>query len=209
MSSWRLPGTLPPARSRERVRPQLLGDWNPWERPWVPSPGRAIVVADPNDPARYRHVPIYSVEQNGALITFGAERSVSGGWRFYIPASVGEPSSFEAALAKYEGFWRRSRIGPDDFPWPHSDETWGARISFLIALDRVEAKAERISSRGFSICRLCHCRNGSRSYRFADWEWPEGLRHYIAKHQVRPSARFEQFIRSHALVPKVAVPAGS
>ena len=202
MSSWRLLGKLPPARSREQVRAQFLGDWNPWEKPWIPSPDPAIVLMDPNNPARCRHVPVYFVEQDGALLTFGAERGLSGAWRFYVPASPKDPSSFEASSAKYEGFWRRSRTGPADLPWPQPDELWGARISFLIALDRIEANAERIPSRGFSFCRLCHCRNGNRSYRSADWEWPEGFRHYIAKHQVRPSARFEQFIRSHALFGK-------
>ncbi|KAA6458692.1 hypothetical protein DYQ86_19260 [Acidobacteria bacterium AB60] len=202
MSSWRLLGKLPPARSRERLGAQFLGDWNPWESPWIPSPARAIVVSDPHDPTRSRHVPLFSVEQNGARITFGAERALSGMWRFYVPAKPGEPSSFEASSANYEGFWRRSPSDPDDLPWPQPDPLWGTRISFLIALDRVEANAEPIPSRGFSFCRLCHCRNGSRSYRFCDWEWPEGLRHYIAKHQVRPSARFEQFIRTYALFRK-------
>lgn len=204
MSSWRLLGKLPPARSREHVRAQLLGDWNPWESPWIPSKDPAIVLPDPDNPARSRHVPIYSVEQNGTLVTFGAERAVSGTWRFYVPASPNEPSSFEASSARYEGFWRRSPTDTDDLPWPHPDEAWTTRVSFLIALDRVEANAQSVSSRGFSFCRLCHRRNGSRSYRSVDWEWPEGFRHYIAKHQVRPSARFEQFIRSRALFPKAS-----
>lgn len=197
MSTWRLLGKLPSARSREKPGARLPGDWNPWENAWIPSPDGAIVLRDQQSPAHSRHVPVFSVERDGATLTFGADCTPSSMWRFYVPASPGE--GFAASPARYEGFWRRSRDITDALPWPEPDETWTGRISFLIALDRVEAQAQSVSCRSFSICRLCRSRNGSRSFRFAEWEWPEGLRHYIARHQVRPSPAFERFIRNHAV----------
>jgi hypothetical protein len=196
MSTWRLLGKIPSARSREKTNPRLPGEWNPWENAWIPSPDGAIVLRDQRGPSQSRHVPIYSVERDGDLIKFGAECALSSLWRFYVPASPGEGFAFEASPAKYEGFWRRSRDVAEALPWPEPEETWAARISFLIALDRVEAQAQSVPCRGFSFCRVCHQRNGIRSYRFAEWEWPEGFRHYIAQHQVRPSPEFERFIRS-------------
>ena len=198
MSTWRLLGKIPSARSREKTSAQLPGDWNPWEEAWIPSPDGTIVLGDQHSPAHSRHVPIYSVERDGDPLKFGADCTLSSMWRFYVPAPPGEPYAFEASPAKYEGFWRRSREIADPLPWPEPDETWTARISFLIALDRVEVHAQSVSCRGFSFCRVCHSRNGSRSFRYAEWEWPEGFRHYIARHQVRPSPEFERFIRNQA-----------
>jgi hypothetical protein len=31
-----------------------------------------------------------------------------------------------------------------------------------------------------------------------EWEWPEGFRHYVADHCVRPSVAFEHFVRERA-----------
>jgi len=198
MSTWRLLGTLTPPRSRERVSARSLGTWNPWEKPWIPSPDPAIVVLDRKNPARSRHVRLYSVESEEGILRFGADQAASGMWRFYVPASRGEPWAFDVVSAKYAGFWRRSPTDRNDLPWPEPDETWTGRVSFLGELAQVEARAERIPHRGLSLCRLCHCRNGSRSFRFGNWEWPEGFGHYIARHHVRPSPEFEAFIRNHA-----------
>ena len=62
------------------------------------------------------------------------------------------------------------------------------------ALDSVESRAKRVGYRGFSPCRLCERDNGNSAFRVADWEWPEGFRHYLADHDIRPSQSFEEFV---------------
>ena len=52
------------------------------------------------------------------------------------------------------------------------------------------------SYRGFSSCRLCGCSNGSREYRFGKFVWPEGFRHYITMHNVKPTDAFIAMIKS-------------
>lgn len=48
--------------------------------------------------------------------------------------------------------------------------------------------------KGSSTCRCCGNTNGSGDYKSDGWVWPEGLHHYIAKHNVRPSLAFQEFI---------------
>jgi hypothetical protein len=93
-----------------------------------------------------------------------------------------------------EGHWRGSRYRTSDLPWPVPSPAWDGRTAFLDALARAEARAEAMGFRGFSLCRLCGCRNGSVEYRLGDWRWPSGYRHYVADHDVRPSRDFERFI---------------
>lgn len=103
-----------------------------------------------------------------------------------------------------EGFWRQrpdpvgDRWRDDDLPWPLRTADWSQRSEFLDALLLVESHAESVSYRGWSNCRLCCRENGSRSFTLGEWEWPEGYRHYIVEHHVRPSVAFEQFVNSHA-----------
>ena len=93
-----------------------------------------------------------------------------------------------------EGFWRSSKNANEDLPWPEPDPSWARRSIFLDALDRAEAEAQRFPAAGFSLCRLCGCMNGSQQLVLEPWQWPEGYRHYIEIHQVRPSSNFESFI---------------
>jgi hypothetical protein len=95
---------------------------------------------------------------------------------------------------KYEGHWRMSCDAESHLPWPRPGRDWPDRVTFLRALDRVEADAERIAYRGFSHCRICECINGNEAFRLAEWEWPAGYRHYLVDHGVRPSEEFEAFI---------------
>ena len=97
---------------------------------------------------------------------------------------------------RHEGFWRLSKDADENLPWPEPDPTWVHRLTFLEALDRVEEIAEKVPAGGFSFCRLCGCRNGSQQLALDRWQWPEGFRHYIVVHQVRPSSEFENFIGS-------------
>lgn len=95
---------------------------------------------------------------------------------------------------KREGYWRASHDQESELPWPTLEPCWGDRAEFLAALDRVEAVAERAAYRGYSLCRVCGSRNGHEGLRLAEWEWPAGLGHYVADHEIRASRAFETFI---------------
>ena len=103
-----------------------------------------------------------------------------------------------------EGYWAH-RVEPTDslgepaLPSPEAG-SWAAQEvePFLVRLDAVERALSRRelvrSFMGFSTCRICACRNGTREFFIEGWKWPEGLRHYIADHRVRPSGDFLDLI---------------
>ena len=109
-----------------------------------------------------------------------------------------------------EGFWYSEY--EKDLPMPQAnDKPWEGKDEFLDYLTDVESDAltnywaanegvdyepcdEVIGMRGFSICRICGIGNGSHEFHINDWYWPEGLRHYIEEHNVRPSDEFIKFI---------------
>lgn len=198
MSIWRLLGDLPQVWTREEIRAQSLDGWSPWQRPWNPCEEPGIVVPDPEDSKRFRHVPMYWVEHDGEVIKFAVDYLGRGMWRFFVPAASTEKGAFEARIARQEGFWRSSSHSDENLPWPQPDAKWPQRAAFLEAFDRVEAEAHRVYYRGYSRCRICRCLNGTQSFRLDVWEWPEGFRHYMAEHEVRPSSEFELFVREWA-----------
>jgi hypothetical protein len=95
----------------------------------------------------------------------------------------------------YEGHWRHAAGEDSKLPWPVPDPAWPGTAAFLRALDAAEAKAIVVDFMGISKCRLCGRANGSSEFRLRRWGWPEGYRHYIADHQVRPSPEFERFVK--------------
>src|SRR5215472_11878403 len=118
------------------------------------------------------------------------------------------PMDFEAfggEPRRSEGFWRHT-LDPDEdlpwpqmkqdqhLPWPQPDPAWSDRSAFLEVLHYAEAEAERFVEWGFSKCRLCGCQNGDASFVLENWDWPQGLRHYVVDHNVRPSPEFELFL---------------
>lgn len=100
---------------------------------------------------------------------------------------------------RQEGHWRRSRDERSPWRWPQPEHGWPALPAFLEALDRAEAAAERLVYRGISPCRLCGRPNGCVAFRLAGWEWPEGYRHYLADHAVRPTPAFQAFAEAAAM----------
>jgi hypothetical protein len=61
----------------------------------------------------------------------------------------------------------------------------GERTDLCNRLQATEnTKAEKIQYRGHSTCRLCGCLNGSASFSYNGYEWPEGLKHYVLEHGV-------------------------
>ena len=165
-----------------------------WQRPWNRCDEPNIVVPDAEVTNTFHHAPTYWVEHEGHEMKFAVVHLDSGVRRFFVPADSLDERAFEARTPQYEGFWRSSPNGDEDLPWPQPDVTWQKRIVFLEALDRVEALAQKIPYRGFSHCRLCGIGNGNKSLRLDIWEWPEGFRHYVAEHQVRPTPTFEAFV---------------
>jgi hypothetical protein len=197
MSIWRLLGECPQAVTREELNSLSLEGWNPWRENWTRLDVSDIVLADVKDPTRRRHLRIYEVKNGGAGMMFAAD-CVAGTWRFYVPAEEGTAGAIEAIEPRYEGHWRASYNEASELPWPQVEYNWHGREPFLQALSAVEAKAERISYRGYSLCRFCGCTNEHEGLRVAEWEWPAGYRHYIVAHDVIPSAEFAEFILARA-----------
>ena len=52
--------------------------------------------------------------------------------------------------------------------------------------------------RGFSRCRICDERNGSKEYYSDEFRWPEGYGHYVAEHGVKPPQEFIDYLLKRA-----------
>lgn len=117
------------------------------------------------------------------------------------------------------GFWR-SESHPH-MPVPIPGEPWEGKGLDLAALTAVEmhytnryqewqdryaacvdagttlnesAPNEVEEFKGFSTCRCCGIENGNREFVVRGWRWPNGYRHYLTEHNVRPDARFMKAI---------------
>lgn len=93
---------------------------------------------------------------------------------------------------RIEGYWRTSYA--PELPMPATDVDWPERDRFLPLLDDVQKAARARYTKGMSTCRICGETNGSIEYELDEWKWPEGLRHYLSDHGVRPTADFEAFV---------------
>ena len=61
--------------------------------------------------------------------------------------------------------------------------------------DRYQKSGVNVTeSRGFSVCRVCGCANGSRTFVHGGFMWPDGFRHYIEEHNVKPSDEFIEMV---------------
>jgi hypothetical protein len=96
-------------------------------------------------------------------------------------------------IKRREGFWK-----PDNhsyLPRPESSPfAWRGKANFLTKLEEVQTEAHVTRYKGYSTCRLCGCANGSGEYSIDGWVWPEGFKHYVDEHNVRPSLAFQEFI---------------
>ena len=186
--TWRLFGECPafdPRAVPDMLRPMIVNV--------APLAEPTLILHDPEIPAGENWLRPWLTTQGTPqrfLQCFTGDRMC----RFYVPATSG--TTFTSELACYEGHWRNSIDEESELPWP-APGAWGADRSHVIEqLARVEAMAYRVSYRGYSMCRLCGQRNGSRGLRLDRWEWPEGYMHYLVAHDVVPSREFEVFIRS-------------
>ena len=97
-----------------------------------------------------------------------------------------------------EGYWRQAIDEASPLPWPEPDYIWSGRAEFLKCLDFAESKSTAIDYMGHSTCRVCGKENGASEFTKGLWVWPEGFKHYIEEHGVRPSRDFEAFVRESA-----------
>lgn len=98
-----------------------------------------------------------------------------------VPAEPGELTLI--------GYW----LGPNALDWPDVrdsvDPTWdGGERQTVIAHLRRGTRFRFFL--GLSICRFCCVPNGSSEQTDGTYYWPEGLTHYLEKHDVRPPQRF-------------------
>jgi hypothetical protein len=100
---------------------------------------------------------------------------------------------------RQEGFW--CDVEQKDFlfkelPYPQENQMSQEEISdFLSKLVKVESRTPTFKYMGFSKCRICDKTNGTQTYYTDLFAWPEGYKHYIKEHGVRPSAAFVLHIR--------------
>lgn len=96
-----------------------------------------------------------------------------------------------------EGFWwsEHARNLPKPVP---NEKSWRGQRAFIVALFKLERKVRKKNppgaTKGWSNCRLCGCKNGSTTFEWGGWAWPDGLSHYVEAHNVRPSLAFQEFV---------------
>jgi hypothetical protein len=160
--------------------------------------GPTIVVPHPQGNQRLLHLPMHLVRRGAETVRFAVsfeDDPPPVSWLFWAATSEEGPNTFEERLARHEGHWRLHKDKADHLPWPTPDPTYGVcRQAFLVALDEAESEAERVLYRGYSMCRLCGRQNGSVGFRLDVWEWPEGYKHYVTAHEVRPQEAFGAFV---------------
>ncbi len=126
------------------------------------------------------------------------------------------------------GFWSSAFAAPGKPVGPrsplfHVDASWplDERRRLVRALRALEAhlcatvrdlnasmpaSAEKVVCfRGWSLCRVCRQKNGSQEF-VSDFTWPEGYKHYIVDHELRPPAEFVAFVFRRCAELGVAVP---
>lgn len=100
---------------------------------------------------------------------------------------------------RQEGFWCEE--GEQHFlfknlPFPQENTiSITDKKDFLTKLHNVEKKASFFSYMGFSRCRICGQRNGTKTFYSNTFAWPDGYSHYIEEHNIQPSAAFVLHIR--------------
>jgi hypothetical protein len=75
--------------------------------------------------------------------------------------------------------------------WPEAFVEEGILAVHISALRRA------LNGKGGSLPHL-PMRQRRSDFSMDVWEWPEGFRHYVAEHEVRPSPEFELFVREWA-----------
>jgi hypothetical protein len=99
-------------------------------------------------------------------------------------------------LLNREGYFRTA--ASPQLPMPMARRPWKGQRDLLASLIMIENReAQVVSFSHLDSCRFCDAKFGYRVYRYGNWQWPEGLRHYIEAHNLRPSLAFQEYILGH------------
>ncbi len=113
-----------------------------------------------------------------------------------------------------EGYWASDQDPIKDeykgkYSWPKASSFPEKEIflkkliiieEHLLKLEKNTKNEDYVQSyRGLSHCRICDKRNGYKEYVLTISEtqkvnWPEGFRHYVEAHDIRPSDKFFEYI---------------
>ena len=91
------------------------------------------------------------------------------------------------------GYWK----GHDrpHLPDPHEyvDPTWDRQERDIVARYLGLGRIVKVHSNQAS-CRMCPGSYGSADLTDGEWHWPEGLVHYLVRHDVRPDSAFVRWV---------------
>ncbi|MBE9925061.1 hypothetical protein G8C93_04020 [Cellulosimicrobium cellulans] len=94
------------------------------------------------------------------------------------------------------GYWGGPHARPG---WPDPvrfvDTEWDAEDREMVTDYLARGHIAR-AYMGWSTCRMCGQRNGNLEFTDGTFVWPEGLRHYVEDHGVRPPDRFTEHVRA-------------
>lgn len=105
---------------------------------------------------------------------------------------------YDSSNSYYEGYWFDEMNENSDYPIPIvSDEN---STEFLTKMENYMKSSPAVSYFGSSMCRICDKHNGGSEFTINHKDikisFPNGLLHYYADHNVKPSAEFYEAIMS-------------
>ncbi|QXV73691.1 hypothetical protein [Rhizobium phage RHph_N46] len=98
-----------------------------------------------------------------------------------------------------EGFWYDPKARKETDHLPRAElctrgRSYAGKSDVTTLLGAAQVKARVNSYKGWSTCRLCGEKNGSKEYSLNGFRWPEGLTHYIDAHNVLVTGEFMSFL---------------
>lgn len=103
---------------------------------------------------------------------------------------------------EYIGYWSDGKNG---FPMPTANEV-NNNDEAVLKLEAIFALGEEIYCKGMSPCRCCNKMNGSSEFHIQDnkntYIIPEGYKHYLQDHKIKPSPLIDQLYENLILNKK-------